>query len=93
MNFGYYNFAKFDDFFSHSPDDGRKFVSANMRMRVCQNSLVSPEFSLRIGVGMRAIGESSQSELWSCQFPLSLIMTFAPVMYLRRNAVSSVFIL
>ena len=47
----------------------------------------------RIGLGMHDMGESSQSELWSCQLPLSLMMTFAPVMYLRRNAVSSVFIL
>ena len=44
-------------------------------------------------MGIIDIGESSQSELCSCQLPLSLMIIFAPVMYLSWNAVSSVFIL
>ena len=45
------------------------------------------------GLGIRDIGESSQSELWSWKQPDSLTRIFAPVMYLRRSAVSSVRIL
>ena len=74
---------------------GNLFLASGIAAATAAAFAGSSSFALifRSGIGIRDIGESSQSELCSCQLPLSFTTSFAPVMYLTRNAVSSVFIL